>query len=350
MVKSELFGKTTDGRDITAYTIDNGHISCRVLDFGAVLMNLYTPDQHGTMSDLVLGFDNAEQYETNKDFFGALIGPVANRTANGRFVLNGHEYQLPVNDGPNNLHTDADLGLHKKLWKAMPGGDFVTFTVEVPDGECGLPGTRNFTVTYTITEDNALRIHYHVTSDVPTYINPTNHAYFNLDGHAAGAESVLNTEMQLFCSHYTPVDKESIPTGETAPVSGTPFDFRDAKKIGQDIEADNEQLHFVGGYDHNFVVDEYTGDGEYAPVAVAYSAKSGRVMEVFSTLPGVQFYTGNYVDDKGGKQGTDYDKRAAFCLETQYFPDAINHDNFEKPIYGGNKIYDSLTKYRFSVR
>lgn len=350
MVTTEGFGTTRDGQKVTAYTIDHAGIRCRVLDFGAVLANLWTPDRNGKLADVILGFDRLEQYESNKDFFGALVGPVCNRTALGRFCLDGHWYQMPVNDGPNNLHTDSAHGLHKKHWEATVGENAVTFTVTVPDGESGLPGNRAFTVTYHITEEAGLQIRYHATTDRRTYLNLTNHAYFNLDGNAAGSSAVMNTSLQLFCSHYTPLGKGSIPTGEIAPVEGTPFDFREARTIGRDIEAAHPQLELAGGYDHNFVIDGYQKDG-MTPVltAVAVSAKSGRRMETYTTLPGVQFYTGNYVDDPDGKEGHDYGRRAAFCLETQFYPDSVNHPSFPQAVSDADHPYDACTEYRFSV-
>lgn len=346
-VKKELFGKTADGRDITAFTIENGNIGIRVLDFGAVLVNLCTPDKNGKMEDIVLGFDRPEQYLSNKDYFGATIGPVANRIGKAKFALDGVEYTLPVNDGENNLHTDAAKGLHKQLWQAQTGENCVTFTISVPDGEYGLPGNKDFSVTYTVTEENGVKIHYHAVSDKKTILNPTNHTYFNLDGHTAG--SIENTELTLNCSAYTPTDEHSIPTGEIRSVEGTAFDFRTAKTIGQDINEQDPQLIWAHGYDHNYCVDGYNGDGEVRLIASAVSRTSGRKMEVYTDLPGVQFYCGNYVDDKDGKQGHDYGFRSAFCLETQYYPDSVNHDNFPGSVFDAGEVYDSTTEYRFSL-
>ena len=346
-VTSELYGKTADGREITAYTLDNGKMCMRVIDFGAVLVNLWTPDKNGRVEDIVLGFDTAEQYLENKDFFGATVGPVANRIGGASFTIGAEEYRLPVNDGPNNLHTDKDLGLHKKLWDALTGDNFVTFTVHVPDGECGLPGNRDFAVTYCLTADNAVRIHYQAVSDAATVINPTNHTYFNLDGHDAG--SIEDTVLQLYCSSYTPTDDHSIPTGEIRSVEGTAFDFRAPKKIGRDIGTQDDQLLWAKGYDHNYCIDGYNAKGDLVKIARCCSEKSGRVMEVRTSLPGVQFYAGNYVDDKNGKGGHDYGFRSGFCLETQYYPDAVHHDDFPSPVFAAGQTYDSLTEYRFSV-
>ncbi|HCW23427.1 MAG TPA: galactose-1-epimerase [Lachnospiraceae bacterium] len=349
-VKTEKFGRTPSGEEITAYTLDDGHLSFRVLDYGAVLVNVFVPDGHGQKDDIVLGYDNADQYWENPSCFGATVGPVCNRTANATFEIKGQTYHMPVNDGVNNLHTSSEegKGFFKKLWRAISGEDFVTFLTEVPDGECGLPGTREIVVTYSITVDHAIKIHYHATSDKLTLFNMTNHSYFNLDGAAAG--SISDTMLQLFCSSYTPVRAGSIPTGQIASVHGTPMDFTEPKKIGRDIDAPFEQLKLTGGYDHNFCVDGYTGENDLVPVARAWSEKTGRQMDVYSTLPGVQFYTGNFIGDETGKGGVHYGKRCAFALETQFYPDSVNHVNFPKEVFGENEYYDATTKYKFSVR
>lgn len=347
-VTKEQFGVLRDGRPVTAYNLSNGNISAKVIDFGAELVSLSAPDSNGNHADLLLGFDDAAGYETNKDFFGSLVGPVANRTADARFSIDGVTYQMPVNDGPNNLHTDFDHGFHKKMWKALAGTDFVTFTLSSPDGEYGLPGNKDITVTYTVTPANGLKIHYHAVTDRKTVLNPTNHAYWNLDGEGSG--SMEGTLLTLYCSYFTPVRKGAIPTGEIRPVAGTVFDFTKEKPIGRDIEADEEQLRLVGGYDHNFVIDGTSEDGVMAHAAKAVSPVSGRVMDVYTTLPGIQFYAGNFVDDKGCKGGKPYGRRSAFALETQFYPDSVNHDNFPDVIFDRNRVYDSVTEYRFSIR
>lgn len=346
-VVKEYFGTTADGQDVYSYTLDNGYVNARVIDYGAVLVNLAVPDRDGLRDDIVLGFDYLPQYETNKDFFGATIGPVCNRTAKAEMPVDGKTWQMRVNDNANNLHTDETAGLHKRLWKAIYGEDFVTFTIALADGELGLPGERNITVTYSLTVDNALRLHYHATSDRLTPINITNHTYFNLDGHDAGV--INDTLLTLHASAFTVADNESIPTGEIRDVAGTPMDFREEKPIGRDIDADYDQLQFAGGYDHNWCIDGYEGSAELLPVAKARSLKTGRVMEVFSNQPGVQFYAGNCVDDKDGKNGHDYGRRHAFCLETQFYPDSIHHENFPSYLYGPGEAYDAQTKFRFSA-
>lgn len=347
-VKKEFFGTTKDGREVNSYIVDNGTISFRVMDYGAILLNVWAPDAAGKKEDIVLGYDTLDKYEIQTANYGATVGPVANRTANATFEIDNVTYHMPVNEGANNLHTSATLGLQHKIWNVLSGEDFVTFLVEVPDGECGIPGDRHFVVTYSLTVDNGIRIHYHMTSDKKTYVNPTNHTYWNLDGQAAGY--IGDTVLELSCSHYTPVREGSIPTGEIAGVAGTPFDFSREKKIGRDIDKDNEQLKLTGGYDHNYVIDGWTGNGDTVHFATAYSEKSGRQMDVYTNLPGVQFYSGNGMKEETGKEGVLYHRRDAFCLETQYYPDSIHEKDWPQPVYGPDTVYDSVTKYVFSVR
>lgn len=346
-IRKEAFGKTKDGRSVTAYILDNGTVRVRVLDLGANLADLIVPDRNGRKRDVLLGWDDGEGYGENKDFFGSVIGPSANRIAGASYMIGDRKFRLPVNDGENNLHTDFEHGFHKRIWEAKTGDNEVTFRLHLADGELGFPGNRDFEVTYTLTADNGVKIHYHGESDADTLINPTNHAYFNLDGHDAG--SILDTCVQLHCSAFTPVVKGAIPTGEIRKVDGTVFDFRKPKKIGTDIFAEEEQLKLVNGYDHNYVIDGYRADGTLLPAAKVWSEKSGIVMEVETTLPGVQFYTGNFVDDKGGKDGVDYSARSGFCLETQFYPDTVHHPQFPSCIFKAGEAYDSTTVYRFSA-
>lgn len=349
-VKREHFGQTADGQEISIYTIDNGMICARVTDYGANLVNLLVPDKNGTVQDVILGFDTAEGYFENSVFFGALIAPIANRTAGARFVLDGQTVELPVNDGENNLHTDFTRGSHKRMWKALEGENFVTFMLEMAEGDLGLPGNKNFTVTYSVTDQNALSIHYHATSDRHMVINPTNHAYFNLNGHNSG--SIEGQELQLNCHAFTPVREGAIPTGEIRSVVGTPLDFTQSKEIGRDINENYEQLELVGGYDHNFVIDGWNGGSDLIHTATAFSKQSGRQMDVYTNLPGVQFYAGNFIEcpQGRGKEHSTYGKRSAFCLETQYYPDSIHHENFPNYVFGENHVYDSTTMYCFSTR
>ena len=259
------------------------------------------------------------------------------------FEINGKKYQIDVNDGVNNLHSHMEEGYHKQLWEAEEGADSVTLTIEGKDGEMGFPGNKKVSMTFSLSDDNALKLSYHGTSDADTIINMTNHTYFNLSGHKAG--KIEDHLLQINASNYTPVVPGSIPTGEIAPVAGTPMDFTQMKPIGQDINADFEQLKIGQGYDHNFVIDH--ADGTLREIAQAEDLKSGRKLKVFTNLPGVQFYAGNCIGEEIGKENAAYGPRMGFCLETQYFPDNIHHSNFAQAVFGPGKDYDSVTVYQF---
>lgn len=343
-VSKRVFGKTPQGEDIMLYTISNGRgMEASVSELGAILVRLLVPDGEGNEQDVVMGFDRAEEYYENPSFFGATIGPNANRIADAKFTLDGVTYLLDVNDGPNNLHSHRDQGYHKRLWRAETTDDSVTFFLEDEDGSMGFPGRKHFEVTYTLTRDNALKLTYHAESDKKTVLNPTNHSYFNLDGHGSG--SIEGHTLQLKASRYLPVAEGSIPTGELAKTAGTPMDFSEKKRIGQEIDADFEQLRLTSGYDHNWVIDGW--DGTLKHIATVEAAQSGRRMEVCTTLPGVQFYAGNYIDPQEGKEGAHYIRRGALCLETQYFPDSANQKDFPSCFFGEGKDYDAVTVYRF---
>lgn len=344
-VEKRFFGKTSSGQEVTEYTIKNGSITAKVLDFGVVLTQLIVPDKKGNEKDVVLGYDSLEAYEVNNYFFGATIGPSANRIGKAACVIEGRTCHLAVNENANNLHTDFNDGLHKRVWQADCHENGVTFTMSLKDGEYGLPGNRRVSVTVSVNEQSGLVFSYHMTSDKKTIMNLTNHSYFNLAGQGSG--NTASQELQVMSRFYTPVDKESIPTGEIAPVEGTAFDFREAKPIGRDIENDEEQLHFTGGYDHNLIADGYEKGREKRLIAVASDPASGRTMQVYTDLPGVQFYAGNFIGEHEGKGGAHYGKRTAFCLETQFWPDAVNHENFPQPVFGGDTEMASETEYRF---
>ena len=336
------FGKTVDNKEISLYTIKNDKgMEASVTDFGAILVNLLVPDENGKVDDIVLGLADGPDYYNNGSFFGATVGRNANRIGGASATIDGVVYNFPVNDGVNNLHTDFEIGMHKKLWDAVVKENSVEFSVFSPDMEAGFPGNLKAKVTYTLTDDNALEIAYDAVSDKKTIINMTNHTYFNLESHKAG--NIENTLLQLNCSKYTPVVAGAIPTGELADVAGTVFDFTNAKPIGQDINADEEQLKLVQGYDHNFVVDNYDGTNRLIAVAKA----GGRTMEVYSDLPGVQFYAGNCIATQAGKDNMTYEKRYGFCLETQYFPNNANQDNFKKAVFDANENYKTVTTYKF---
>lgn len=344
-VEKSVFGKTPDGQEIYLYTISNSKgMKASVTNLGAILVSLMVPDKDGNVADVVLGFDKAADYYKNPSFFGAVIGPSANRIANASFDIDGVTYQLDVNDNTNNLHSHKENGYHKALWEAAEGADSVTFTLEDADGNMGFPGNKKVEVTYSLNEKNELKLAYRANSDKKTILNLTNHTYFNLDGHDSG--SIEAHEMELKASNYTPVVAGAIPTGEIATVQGTPMDLTVSKEVGAEIDADFEQLDLTGGYDHNWVIDGWNGELQH--FATVKAPRSGRVMKAYTTLPGVQFYAGNFVDEQEGKGGVVYGKRHGLCLETQYYPDTIHHDNFPTCVFGGeNGEYASVTVYAF---
>lgn len=345
-VTISTFGADSDGREICLYTLSNKKgMQVSVSDFGAALVKVAVPDKDGVPGDVVLGFDDGGRYGENDCFFGVVIGPNANRIAGAAFTLDGAVCALDSNDGANNLHSHKEKGWHKRLWAARANQEenSVTFSLEDADGNMGFPGDKSASVTYSLDEENALTLHYHAVSDKRTPLNLTNHSYFNLEGHGSG--SMEDHELWLGASHYTPADAGSIPTGEIAKVEGTPMDFTTPKKVGRDINADFEQLRFAGGYDHNWVVDGW--DGSLRRIALLKAPVSGRSMEVYTTLPGVQFYAGNFITRQQGKNGAEYGPRAALCLETQYFPDSVHHPEFPDSVFGGEREYDSVTVYKF---
>ena len=343
-IMKEKFGTMKTGEEIYLYTLKNKNgVEVKIANIGTAVVSLMVPDKNGDFADVVLAFDKGEDYFFNPSFFGVTIGPNANRVGGAAFTLNGKEYHLSVNDGPNNLHSDLDNGYHKRFWTAEEDGDSLKLTIEGKDGDLGFPGNKKITMTYTLTDANELKLKYHAASDADTLLNPTNHTYFNLAGHDSG--SIEGQFLRLQAANYTPVLPGAIPTGEVAPVAGTPLDFTEMKQIGKEIGADNEQLKLVLGYDHNFVIDE--ADGTMREVAEAEDVKSGRRMKVFTNLPGMQFYAGNCIAEQEGKGGVHYAPRTGFCLETHYFPDNIHHPNFPQAVFGPGKDYESETIYQF---
>ena len=349
-VTEKRFGTLSTGEEISIYHIENKNGAyAEVMPFGAILVKLCVPDKNGVLTDVVLGYDKIEQYEENPCFFGSTIGRNGNRIANAAFTIDGKEYHLAVNENTNNLHSGPN-GFEKKLWDAAvpEKGDSVVFSRISPDGENGFPGEFRVSVTYTFTDSNELRIHYAGTSDQDTVANLTNHSYFNLHGEGNG--TVLDQVLRINAAHYTPVaDSASIPTGENAPVNGTPMDYTSFKPIGRDIEEEFEQLAFTGGFDHNYVTDGYA-PGTVRVIAEAYSEESGIGMEVSSDLPGVQFYSGNFIICEKGKNGHEYHKREGFCLETQNEPNAVNQEGFHSPVIKAGEAYETTTVYRFFVK
>jgi len=353
-IKKERFGKTELNEEVDIYTLVNRNgLRAKVATYGAMLTELHVPDRSGQLGDVTLGFDNLQQYLDGHPYFGVTTGRVANRIANAQFSLNGQVYNLAANTPPNSLH-GGDRGLDKRIWKAVEVphelGPAIRFSYLSPDGEEGYPGNLWIVVTYTLTNNDELRIDYEATTDKDTPINLTNHAYWNLtDG---GASSILDHELEIFADYYTPVDGTMIPTGEIAPVAGTPMDFTQPTAIGARINMlpGNPANNDPGGYDHNYVLRVGVG-ASLRLIARAYSPQSGRVMEIETTEPGVQFYTGNFLDGTlTGKNGAIYEQRNAFCLEAQHFPDSINQPNFPDTVLRPGQTYRQTTIHRFSTR
>ena len=347
-VTKEAFGKAPDGTPVDAYILDNGTITARVTNYGCLLLNLLVPDRNGEKADIVLGNDTIEPYYENRGCLGAVVGPSANRVGGASITIDGVEYHMLANDHGNNLHTNKETGFYKKVWKAEPVANGVVFTRDFADGEYGLPGNLHVQVTYELTADNGLKLHYHCSSDKKTLINMTNHSYFNLSGEGSG--SIEHTQLQLFASYYTPASPVTLPDGTIAPVKGTVMDFLQPKEIGRDLYADTDQIRYCGGYDHNFCIDDWAGDHTLRMAARAYDAESGRVMEMLTTTPGFQFYTGNYLNERPGKHGHVYHNHDGFALETQYYPDNCHHPDWPQSVFGGDTAYDETTVYRFCTK
>ena len=350
-VSERKFGILQTGETVKIFHLENkSGAYAEVTDFGAILVKVCVPDKDGTLTDVVLGYDDLASYEVNGCFFGSTIGRNGNRIGGAKFSVNGKEVVLAQNENDNNLHSGPD-GFEKKLWKVAEISDdknSVIFNRISPDGENGFPGEFDVSVKYEFTEDNELRIHYQGICDEPTVANMTNHSYFNLNGEGSG--TAMDQYLTIHAKYYTPVaDSHSIPTGVYEEVAGTPMDFRTAKQIGQDIEAEFDQLKFTGGYDHNYVTDNYA-KGNRRLIATAYSDKTGIAMDVTSDCPCVQFYAANFVENEHGKNGHTYNKRDAFCLETQVEPNAVNVEGFHSPILNAGEQYDSVTAYHFYIR
>ncbi len=345
-VQSQPFGKTNEGADVTQYILTNKQGSqCRVIDFGAILTNFFVPDKDGKLGDIVLGFDDAKQYQNAGPFMGCIAGRFANRIANGRFTIDGDSYAVTLNQGTNTLH-GGFKGLAKRMWTAdtgmTPDGPTVRLTILDPDGAEGFPGNLKVTVLYTLTNDNWLKVQYQATTDKATPINLTHHSYFNLGGD--GKNDVLGYVAKLYASHYLPVDASLIPTGEIAPVAGTPFDFTKAKLIGRDLKT---LPGAIPGYDHAMVLD--SSNGSLAQAASVYDPASGRQLDCFTTEPAMHFFTGNNLTGVVGKSGQLYAPYRAFCLETQHYPDSPNHPNFPSTILRPHDAYSQLTEFRVSI-
>ncbi len=352
---AKSFGKLPDGRETHIYTLENKNgFRAEISDFGGVVVRLLVPDKSGKLADVALGFDNAAQYLKESPFFGALIGRYGNRIAFGKFTLDGKTYQLATNNSPGGIPCSlhgGNVGFDKVLWEAHPtkahGNPALHLKYVSHDGEEGYPGTLTVDVTYSVNDKNELRIDYKATTDKDTPVNLTNHTYFNLHGEGEG--TILDHVLTMKAAKTTPVNAGLIPTGEIVPVAGTPLDFTTPHTIGERIDAPNEQLKFGGGYDHNWVLDNQ--DGKLALAATLYDPTSGRFMEVLTTEPGLQFYSGNFLDGTlTGKSGKKYVFRSGLCLETQHYPDSPNHPNFPSTILHPGQTLKSTTIYRFSTK
>lgn len=349
-VTERPFGKLPDGTEVRLFTLDNGRgMRAMVTNYGGIVTSLVVPDRAGQGADVVLGYDSLESYLRATPYFGALVGRYANRIAKARFTLDGKTYPLTANDGANSLH-GGGRGFDKLPWEATPSTDSSEAALRLhlvsPDGDEGYPGRLDVTMTYAVTDSNELRITYQAATDKPTVLNLSHHSYFDLAGHAAG--DILGHELMLAADRFTPVDSTLIPTGELRSVAGTPMDFLTPTAIGARIGQDDQQLRLGKGYDHNWVVNGPAGTLRLA--ARVREPRSGRVMEVRTTEPGIQFYSGNFLDGtNAGKGGTPYRHRAGFCLETQHFPDSPNHPGFPSTVLRPGQEFHSTTVYRFSA-
>lgn len=345
------FGVMEDGAEVSRYTLTNEHgVSASFTDLGAIWLTMMVPDRDGTMADVVLGYDSVENCMNGPGHFGEPVGRNANRIGGASFTLNGVTYQLEENSGRNNLHSGPDY-YRNRVWDVQVDegglGTRIAFSLFSPDGDQGYPGNADITVSYTLTPDDSLVINYHMVADADTIANFTNHAYFNLAGHQSGC--AMDQQVWVDADAFTIADAASIPTGELTLVSGTPMDFTVMKPLGQDIDAEYEPLVFGGGYDHNWVLNHPAG--ELSLSAKAVHEASGRAMEVYTDLPGVQLYTANFLgSDFKGKEGVSYHGRDGYCFETQYFPDAVNKPEFPSPVLKAGEEYETTTVYKFMIR
>lgn len=349
-ISKSSFGTTAGGEDVTLYTLHNkSGMKAEITNYGGIVVSLTAPDRDGHFEDIVLGYETLAEYEKENPYFGALIGRYGNRIGKGQFMLDGETYQLTVNDGQNHLH-GGERGFDKVVWDAKmeeaENGPSLLLGYVSQDGEEGYPGTLHAVVRYTLSHENELLIEYEADTDRATPVNLTHHSYFNLSGNAK--RDILGHSLEIHAEQFTPVDDTLIPTGEYRPVEGSPFDFRSAKLIGQDIEADDEQLRYGLGYDHNWVIDR-DADKEWRQVATLSDPESGRVMTIHSNEPGLQFYSGNFLDGSLVGKGAVYTHRYGLCLETQHFPDGPNQPDFPGTILQPGEVYTTKTVYTFGV-
>ncbi|MEJ2053973.1 MAG: galactose mutarotase [Calditrichaceae bacterium] len=347
----KLFGKSKDNRDVFLFELANKNgMRVEVMNYGATVVKIIVPGRNGKAEDVVLGYDRLEDYLNDTVYFGCIVGRYGNRIAKGKFKLKDKVYKLAQNNGENHLHGGIE-GFNRKVWNVIESINVfietITFVYKSPDGEEGYPGNVTLEVTYTVTDDNELKIEYLGKTDKTTILNPTNHSYFNLTGNFN--QTILEHKLEMDAAHYTPTDSGSIPTGEIADVQGTPMDFQKAIPLGKHIDDSFEQLKFAGGYDHNWVFNDF--DGQVKHRATLHDPKSGRVIDLFTSEPGVQMYTGNYLDNiENGKNGITYKQRTGVCLETQHFPDSPNHDNFPSVVLKPGEEYRQTTIYKFSIK
>ena len=348
MVKKELFGTLQNGENIYSYTLTNKNgMSATIINYGATVVKLKVPDKNSKIEDVILGYDSLSSYVKGASFFGGIVGRYGNRIAKGKFTLDGKEYQLPINNGVNSLH-GGTIGFNKRVWEAKEiSGPALQLSYVSPDGEEGYPGTLTLSVTYSLTDNNGLKIDYIATTDKPTILNPTNHCYFNLTGDPNN--TILNHVLMINADKFTPVDSTLIPTGQLEDVANTPLDFTKPTEIGKRINEDFQQLKFAGGYDHNWVLNNYNGSVREA--ATLYDSASGILLKVLTDQPGIQFYSGNFLDGKDrGKDGIYYKFRTGLCLECQHFPDSPNEKNFPSVVLRPGETYTQTTVYEFSVK
>jgi aldose 1-epimerase len=349
-IEKQFFGRTDEGQPVDIYHLSNKTgMELAITNFGGAVVELRAPDREGRPADVVLGFESLSEYLAHREYFGAIIGRYANRIAGGSFILNGKEYRLDCNDGGNHLHGGIK-GFNKVLWQAEVMGDehqvALSLTYFSRDREEGYPGNLRVNVIYRLTDGNVFKIDYAATTDLPTIVNLSHHSYFNLAGQGSG--DILDHELMIDADHFTPVDQALIPTGEVRAVSGTGLDFRRITRIGDRIDNDEEQLQYGGGYDHNFVLNMQ--DGHLKLAAKVYEPISGRTMELHTTEPGLQFYSGNMMGDSGiGKAGCKYRKRYGLCLEPQHFPNSPNRPDFPSTVLNPGQVYRQTSAYKFYV-
>ncbi len=347
-IQKSFYGNLPDGSQVDLFTLANSNgMTVKIINYGGTIISIEVPDKYGKIDDITLGFDTLEEYCKFTSFFGALVGRHANRIENSEFELNGTVYHLAANDGRNHLHGGIK-GFDKVVWQAgiidTAGAQSLQLLYRSPDGEENYPGNLDVKVTYTLTEENELKIEYHAVSDKDTVVNLTNHAYFNLSGHASG--DVLDHELKINADRFTVVNNECIPTGEIRQVKDTPMDFTVLTRVGNGINSTYEQIVCGKGYDHNWILN--VGGKTPEKAAEVFDPKTGRLMEVYTTKPGVQFYSGNFINGVPGKGGAVYNKRNGLCLETQYFPNAMKHKHFPSPILKAGDEYKHTTIYKFS--